>query len=574
MPAREIATGAELARSLVAGAIVGALTGFTNSYGYAVSGYTTSELSPIVAGVLTYLVLRFVLRVYSVLAHAAAVAFAVGIDVTSTLTSGMLVTYTMFAERCDPRAVNMAPWVYEGLSIGSILFYLFASAVSAGGVLIAISLSDHFVERERLPFPVAGGSWRVVNVVRTLKVSRIVAAVAVGFLLELAALYGNLSADLSQLLYLLAPGAALALVFDPLLLLLALLLPIGSSAGVGLGSIIAFSVLLPVLTFLRVLTPLPTMSAYDIAASASPSIASILIGYLMVAVTYYVARHWRVLLHTLKLVREVGEYRRTFLAGLAVILLPAVPALMISRDVARVAMLVPILLLLYVIITLLTCQVVGEVGIASQATLPTVTGTMFAAGLRESMPYVLLDPYTGTPMPQFIAASAMNLFKLARYSGVRPSLLGALMMLGILLGAPLTLAYGNLFLEVYGTSSPKFSLVRWLPIVTWTNAVYTGNVLALPTQPLALGTLMAAVILLAIRTLGIRGLSPFAVLVGVTVTPDVGLLFIVAALIKYLALRMGPDVYETLVTYSSLGLFGSTLAIMAYTFRGLLAGGA
>ncbi len=572
MPTRGAVTGADLVKSLIAGGIVGALTSFSNSYGYAVSGYTTSELSPIVAGVLTYLVLRFALRVYSVFAHVAAVAFAVGIDITTTLTSGMLITYTMFAERCDPRAVNMAPWVYGGLSAESAMFYLFASSVSAGGVLIALSLSDHFIERGRLPFPVGGGSWRVMNVVRTLRASRIAAAVIVGYLLELLALYGNLSVDLSQVFYLLAPGVVLSLVFDPLVLLLALLLPIGSSAGVGLGSLVTFTVLVPVLTLLRVLTPLPTMSAHDIAASASPSIASILIGYLALMVSYYIARYGRTLLRSLALVREVREYRRTFLAGMLVISLPTIPALMISRDAARLAVIVPALMVLYVIIVLLTCQVVGEVGIASQATLPIATGLMFATGVRESMPYVLLDPYTGTPMPPVVAASAMNVIKLAKYSGARPGLLGALLMLGIVLGAPLTLAYGSLLLAVYGTSSPKFPLVRWLPIVTWMNAVYTGNVLALPVQPLALGALLAVTVLLVTRALGIRGLSPFAVLVGITVTSDIGVLFILAALIKYLALRIGPDVYETLVAYSSLGLLGSTLAIMTYTFRELLIG--
>lgn len=573
MPARRGITSAELAKSLVAGALVGALTSFSNSYGYAVSGYTTSELSPIVAGVLTYLVLRFALGVSSVLAHAAAVAFAVGIDITTTLTSGMLITYTMFAERCDPRAVGMAPWVYGGLSLESMLFYLFASAVSAGGVLIALSLSEHFIERGRLPFPVGGGSWRVMNVVRTLRAARIAAAVAAGFLLETLALYGNLSMDLSQVLYLLAPGVALALALDPLVLLLALLLPIGSSVGVGLGSIVTFAVIVPVLTFLRVLSPLPTMSAYDIASSASPAIASLLIGYLVLAASYYIARYGRVLLHSLMLVREVREYRRTFVAGMIVTFLPVVPALMVSRDVARVAALVPALMVMYLVIVLLTCHVVGEVGIASQATLPAVTGLMFAAGVRESMPYILLDPYTGTPMPQFVAASAMNVVKLARYSGARPGLLGALMVLGIAVGAPLTLTYGNLLLAVYGTNSPKFPLVRWLPIVTWMNAVYTGRVWALPAQPLALGVLLAAAILTLARVLGVR-LSPFAVLVGFTVTPDIGILFLLAALIKYLALRIGPDVYEALVAYASLGFFGSTLAIMTYTFHGLLAGGA
>ncbi|MEM0196399.1 MAG: hypothetical protein QXZ22_01775 [Sulfolobales archaeon] len=562
-----------LVKSLVAGGIIGALTGFSNTYGYAVSGYTTSELSPIIAGVLTYLLLRFVLGVYSPLAHVAAIAFAVGIDITTTLTSGMLITYTMFAERADPRAVNMAPWVYRGLSMESMMFYIFASSVSAGGVLIALSLSDHFIERERLIFPVGGGAWRAVNVIRSFQTRKIISTIAVGFALELLALHGNLSVDFAQMLYLVAPGAAFAVTFDPLILLLALLLPVSSSAGVGLGSIVMFLIITPALAFLRVLVPLPTMSTYDLATSASASTASLLIGYLSLVASYYIVKYRRMFVHSLTLIGEIKEYRSTFFAGILFISLPVIPALLVSKDTVRILIILPVLIVLYLIITLLTCRVVGEVGIVSQSTLPAVTGLMFAAGIRESMPYVLLDPYTGTPMPQFVAAASMNVIKLGKYYGVRPSFVGFLVMLGIALGAPLTLAYGNLLLMTYGTSSPKFPLIRWLPIVTWMNTIYTGNVHALPSQPFILGVLLALSILSVARVLGIKGLSPFAILVGITVTPDIGILFVVASLIKYLALRVGPDTYESLVAYSSLAFLGSTLAIITYTILELLTTG-
>ncbi|MCX8208087.1 MAG: hypothetical protein RMH84_01920 [Sulfolobales archaeon] len=566
--------GADLARSLIAGGVIGALTSFSNSYGYAVSGYTTSELSPIVAGVLTYLVLRLVMKIYSVFAHIAAVAFAVGIDITTTLTSGMLITYTMFAERSNPEAVGMAPWVYRGYTAEAVLFYLFASAVSAGGVLVALSLSDHFIERERLVFPVGGGAWRVVNVIRNLEVRKIAITILVGYVLELAALYRDISADLAQVLYLIAPGASIAFSFDPLVLLLALLLPVGSSIGVGLGSIATFLLAIPILAYLGIVIPLPTMSTYDIASSASSSIASLLIGYLILTASYYITKYRKLFLHSLTLIREIREYKTTFYIGVLLISLPVIPALLISKDTLRIASLFPVLAVLYIVIILLTCRVVGEVGIVSQSTLPAVTGLMFIAGIRESMPYVMLDPYTGTPMPQFVAASSMNLIRLSKYSGIKPSFAGFLMMLGIVLGAPLTLVYGNILLAVYGTTSPKFPLVRWLPIVVWMNAVYTGDISALPAQSFTLGAVLAVFILFTARVLGMRSLSPFAVLVGITVTPDIGMLFIIAALIKYLALRIGPDAYESLVAYSSLGLFGSTLAVITYTFYELLGVGA
>jgi hypothetical protein len=562
-----------LAKALVAGGIVGALTSFSNSYGYAISGYTTSELSPIIAGVLTYLVLRFILRTYDVATHVAAVAFSVGIDVTTTLTSGMLITYRIFAERGDPGAVHMAPWVYEGLSLESIVFYLFACAVSSGGVLIALALGDHFIEEERLSFPVGGGSWRIINVIRGIKARRIALAIMFGFFLEIIALQQTLSVDFTRILYLLAPGTALALALDPLILFLALLLPIGSSLGVGIGSLTTFVLILPLLALMRLVIPLPTMSLNDLATSASPSIASMLIGYLVLIASYYLTKYRKTLTRSLALIREIKEQRSLFLLGMLFILAPTIPASLLAMEPLRIVIVVPALTLLYLVIMLLTCHVVGEVGIVSQSTLPAVTGLMFAAGVREAMPYVLLDPYTGTPMPQFVAATSMNVIRLSKYSGVKQTFIGFLMMLGIVIGAPLTLSYGNMLLKVYGTTSPKFPLVRWLPIIVWMNSVYSGNIAALPLQALIVGTAFAALILIVKKVSGFGVLSPFAVLVGITVTPDIGILFLVAAVLKYLALRVGPDTYESLVIYSSLCLFGSTLAVIAYTLGDLLAPG-
>ncbi len=562
-----------LAKALVAGGVVGALTSFSNSYGYAVSGYTTSELSPIVAGVLTFILMKFVLRVDDIATHIAAVAFSVGIDITTTLTSGMLITYRMFAERGDPGAVHMAPWVYEGLSIESITFYLFACAVSSGGVLIALALSDHFIEEERLTFPVGGGAWRVINVIREIKAGKILLAMFFGFILEMVALQQTLSVDFTRTLYLLAPGSALALALDPLILFLAMLLPIGSSLGVSIGSLITFVFILPLLALLKLVIPLPTMTLYDLATSASPSIASMLIGYLVLTASYYLAKYRKTLARSLALIREIKEHRALFLLGMLFILSPIIPALLLAREPLKILLIMPALALLYIIIMLLTCRVVGEVGIVSQSTLPAVTGLMFASGIREAMPYVLLDPYTGTPMPQFVAATSMNVIRLSKHSGVRQTFTGFLMMLGILIGAPLTLTYGNMLLRVYGTTSPKFPLVRWLPIIVWMNSVYSGNITALPLQSLIVGTVLAALILIIIKFTGFSGLSPFAVLVGITVTPDIGILFLVAAVLKYLALRIGPDTYESLVIYSSLSLFGSTLAVITCSLSDLLISG-
>jgi hypothetical protein len=520
--------------------------------------------------VLTYLLHAVAIRRYSIYDLVVSLAFAVGVDITTTLTSGMLITYTLLAERADPLILGLATWAYGTLKPELMAFYLFASAVSAGGVLIAQALSEHFIEEERLVFPIGGASWRVINAAKQLRRGYVVAALAFGFIAQLTAFYGELSVDLTPYLYLLIPGAAISLAISPAVFLLALLLPIGSSLGVGLGSLLTFLLVTPILTYLGLLVPLPTMSSYDIAMSASSSIASVLIGYLVLVATYYLVRYQRVFARSFSLLREIREFRRSFILGVALVSLPIVPAIMVYKDPVRLALLVPVLLVLYVIITVLTCRVVGEVGIVSQSTLPAVTGLMFAAGIRGATPYVLLDPYTGTPMPQFVAASFMNLAKLSKYAGMRSSFIGVTMMLGLLLGAPLTLLYGSLLLSAYGTNSPKLPLIRWLPIITWMKAIYSGNVLALPLEPIAIGSILAITILAFAEFTGFRGLSIYAILVGLTLTTDIGLHFIVAALIKYLALRIGPDVYERVVAYSSIALAGSTIAVVLYTLLELL----
>jgi hypothetical protein len=97
----------------------------------------------------------------------------------------MLITYTLLAERADPLTLGLATWAYGILRPELMAFYLFASAVSAGGVLIAQALSDHFIEEERLVFPIGGASWRVINAAKQLRRGYVVTALAFGFIAQL-----------------------------------------------------------------------------------------------------------------------------------------------------------------------------------------------------------------------------------------------------------------------------------------------------------------------------------------------------------------------------------------------------
>jgi len=138
-------------------------------------------------------------------------------------------------------------------------------------------------------------------------------------------------------------------------------------------------------------------------------------------------------------------------------------------------------------------------------------------------------------------------------------------MFGFLVGAPLTLCYGILLANAYGFNSPKMPLDRWIPIVTWMSALYSGEVL----RVFSLEAMIAGA-LLALSVLGLKkycglGVAVFAVLVGITLTPDTLVLFLIAAILKYLSLRIGLGIYERLIAMSGIALVGAGLAIIVYT---------
>jgi hypothetical protein len=224
-------------------------------------------------------------------------------------------------------------------------------------------------------------------------------------------------------------------------------------------------------------------------------------------------------------------------------------------------------------ITLVTIRVVGETGTASQSTLPIATITLYAAGARGSIPYILLDPFTGVPMPQFIAGSATNLMKGGKVLGIDAETVAYWLIIAMLLGAPITLLYGHGLLSVYGLSSPKLNLLRWLPIVVWMRTLYSGDISSFCVEAILIGLITAITLLGVLKFFKVSAISLFAIMLGLTLTPDLGVLFLLAALIKYVALRIGMEVYESLLSYAALMLAGAGLGIalsVTLSFAGVL----
>ena len=552
-----------IAESLCVGLTVGAIMGFIDTYGYAITGYTTAELSPIVASILTLIVFRYVFRVApSILEHFVATLLASGMTLTSTITSGMYITYTMLSSVSDPKEISLPVWSYfRGVQLdpNTLLFYLYATAVSASGVLIAYAFSKHFIEKERLNYPVGAAVALMIGLGKMLKKTSILSAILVGLIFEVTVVLLNIPAiDAGPALQGIVPGAAAGISLDVFVFLLALLIPLQTSAGVGLGNFITYLVITPLFVVNGLMISLPGMTSADVVTIAAPHIASALIGFLIISSLYYIVKNRSVFILTMKYLVANVYMLKYLLVAIVIIGSTYVPVLLVCRDIPQTFLLmIPIYLVIQLYLTIITVRVAGEVGVVSQSTLPLATLTLYGMGARGALPYIMLDPYTGVPMPQFIAGSSMNLMKCSKVLDIDMETVLYWLLLALVIGAPLTLLYGHVLLAVFGLYSPKFNLLRWLPIVTWMRAVYMGDVSSFNVLSVLIGALYAAAIMVLLKILRLRGISLFALMLGMTLTPDIGMLFLIASLIKYVALRLGSDVYEALLAYSSLALAGA-----------------
>ncbi|MEM1983550.1 MAG: hypothetical protein QXZ63_07840 [Sulfolobales archaeon] len=561
--------------SLILGFVVGLLMGFIDTYGYAVTGYTTAELSPITSAILIYaLYLVIFKRKMPLLDHFLATLVASGFSITTTITSGMYVTYTMLSRVSDPEAVGIPQWTYfKGfIDLNTLLFYLFATSITVSGVLIAHVFHKHFIEREKLPFPIGIALTLTISVVRLLKSKNVAIPILVGFTLELLFLTSSPpSIDLTPIIQSAFPGVSLALSLDIMIFLIALLIPLNTSLGIGLGNAVMYTIVTSLLVYLGLYSPLPAITAQELAISVSPLTASILVGSIASVTMFYIIQERKLYVSTIKyLIMARYELNRLAIAIaiLSATILP--PLILVPEIVNSLSALVMILLIpLYVFITLMTVRATGETGTTSQSTLPLITLTLFASGYRGAAPYIFLDPYTGVPMPQFVAGTSTAMSKSAKLLGIDVELTSYLLIISMLISAPITLMYGHLLLSIYGVESPKFNLIRWLPTVTWMKAIYSGDLSAFSIEAVLIGALIMLALGMTFKFTKL-GISIFSIMLGITLTPDVAFLFIIASLIKYLTIRLGAEVYEFLLVNVALALAGCGLAVAAYTIISLI----
>ncbi len=560
------------ARAIAIGISVGAFLGFVDSYGYAVSGFTTSEISVVFAPVIVYALSVALGLKLSREELIVASALAVGMDITTTLTSGMYVTYgflsivasklRVFGIYVDvPSKLFSLP---KPIDVASMPIYVSLALVSASGVLIAYAFRMHFIEKERLLYPLGAAAAMLMRMVREVRIEHLI-ALALGFVAQLAYLYlGGFFLDLTPLSSSIAPGVVLALSVNPLVIAILMLIPAGSLRSISLGSLATYIALLPLAVAICGVATLPTPTYDDSLLAYSNLVSSLLVGAVAVLTTLYLAKYRVALLQSFKLLTSMSVERRALAVGIALMCCMVLVAISLGgfEALARLAPIVVLVLLTHLILTLVNLRVVGEAGMGSQAVLPLVTLELFTSGCRGVGVYAALDPYTGIPMPQVVAGTAMNVIRFSQLSGVRASRAAAAMCIGLALGSFATYVFGNLLVACLGLNSPRMPLYRWLPTVVWMATIYSGSPRAV--EPLAIA--VGASVAIAIALLGERtSWQPLPFLVGMTLPPDIGLLALAVFLIKSAVMKLGVEAHEKLLSLSSIFLVGCGLALATYT---------
>ncbi len=545
--------------------------GFADSYSYAVSGFTTSEVSVVFVPVIILAISSIARLGLSREELVVASAIAVGIDITTTLTSGMYVTYgflKLVASRLSvfgieievPKTLFSFP---HPIDFGSMPVYVSLSLISAAGILIAYAFRMHFLEKERLLYPLGTAAAMLLRMARGVKLEHL-AAIAVGFAAQLAYLAaGGWFLDLTPATSSMLPGAVLALSANPIVVAILMLLPAGSLRSVSLGSLSTYLALLPLAVALSHASVIPTPSYDSELLAYSNLVSSCLAGAVAVLSTFYLVKYRSALVQSLRLLALMKAERSALALGVALTSLIVIPAAALAGP-SKVIALAPVIALViatHLLLTIVNLRVVGEAGMGSQAVLPIVTLELFSSGCRGAGIYAALDPYTGIPMPQVVAGTAMNVVRLGQLAGVRTSLTAAAMLMGLAVGSFATYVFGNLLVASLGLNSPRMPLYRWLPTVVWMATIYSGSPQAVSLVGVAIGLAVALAMVVLSERASWQAL-PFVV--GMTLPPDIGLLALLAYAVKRVVMRLGVEAHERLLTLASLSLVGCGLAVAVY----------
>lgn len=560
-------------KAIFIGILAGLLISFIDSYSYAISGYTTAEISLIVIPFLVILFYKSLGIAYKDIDIVTSTAFAYGICITITLTSGMYITYGFLSNvstRLKVYGLNVAvpQQLFSGgfLDVTALPTYVSLSLASFGGVLLAFAIRGHFIEKERLRYPIGFASAILTKLLsKTFVPAKIaIPSIALGFLLQFLYMRGNVFLDLTPITSSILPGTIFAISFWPIVVGLLFLIPLDPLRMISLGSLITYLVAIPLTITVFKVKVIPALGYEEALYSYSPIVVGLNIGVVFVLMFFYILIYGKTLYTSFIMMFKLRMERTIFVLGILMLSLLGYLAISISPGGVRIFYLhiiIPVVFL-HILLTIVNLRVVGEAGIGSQALLPIVTMYMYLSGTREVTTYATLDPYTGIPMPQVIGGSAMNLIRFARF--FRYDIIKLLLYfgLGMLVGSFITYLYGNILTYTYGFVSQYMPLSRWIPTITWMASIYSGKLGEAPLLAISLGIFMG----LPIVFLGIRKHIPvFPFVVGMTMPPDIGIISLLVFVFKAMLVKLGVEAHEKIIILSILFLIGCGLAVATNT---------
>lgn len=552
-------------RAFAAGLLAGLVLGLVDTYGYATTGYTTAEVSVLVAPVLVRLLMG---RRPALIEVVVGTVVAYGVSFSTLISSGMLITFA-FTRRVYDRLFggnDFPPWLFGPNPPDFVPTYLLCGALSVSGAVLAYTYRHLLLDKLRLPYPMAIASYIVAGLVS--KVSRhkhVVALVALGLALQLPALIlGGPRVDLTPTLSQLLRGSVMALSLDFTLLFLSIVLPPRASLSVAIGSLLNSLLLLPLGVSLRFFEPALEPTIEGVLEQGSWYIACVIFGAVAaVAVGYSLKMR-----HALKVIVQAAV--RESRSGLPLLMLLGFASLYVAASLRmgaqppwQMAAALLWVLAFLPLLAILTTLAVGETGIAAQALYPFNTVYLYLLGFRGFAPYIFMDHYLGIPMPASMAYASANVLKLARAAAVAADTLLLTFVTSFLIGLGVTMLYGLAMIHLVGLGT-RVELLRWLPYALWSIRVFRGELdLSVVLPGSAVGLAFAAAVMV-VSWATPWGVSLLPLVIGLSLPPDYGLLFLAGAFIRWFVSQYGLVAEEKLLIYATALLVGSGLAIPLY----------
>ncbi len=571
-----------ITRPLAMGILIGALMGFVDIYGYAVTGYTVAEIDLVVVPIIARLLLGPGARPQEVFLASIA---AFGVSLSTVITSGMVITFFLTSKIywIFYRANDFPQWLYSDVStcLPNIFAcqwpytYIALAALSLAGVGFAYMLRHIFLDKLNLPYPIGIASAIMCQIISTIRVNRIVVpSILAGFITQLGFLiYPVQPIDLTPMFTEQGLGAIAVISLSVIVLLIALIIPPRVSGSIGGGSIITSLILLPIGAYLGLYPVRPNASSEDLLNASSWYLASLVFGSVLPLFVVILKNIKAPLEH---LARTINESARS-LALLILIfsgLLGLLALAYLRSSSPEPWFIVAGLILVLIIIPLLiiiTSWGAGEAGTVSQAFYPSSTVYMYAAGFRGFAPYVYMDHYLGIPMPSTLSAASLQILRGSRILGVPPIVALTIFSLSYLIGSLVTIYYGALLISIYGNDPSKMPLERWIPYTIWSLAIYKGELDPDQVFPGAIIGVITVLTLLAVNRLIAQAASPIPFIIGLTLPSDLGILFILGSFTRWFISRFGAAAEKQFLVLISSALAGAGIAIVIHIF-GSIAG--